>query len=248
MTWAARFVADRPRLWRWLAAPALISLVLLAAIIALAFDLSASWTAALLDFGPSWLMAWLMPVIKVVLLLLFLAAGYFAFFAVATLVSSPFNEILSEHVEAELTGREAPKFSWTVFARDLVLGIAHASRRLLGYLLIVIALLAVGFFVPVVGPLASVIIGAVVTIRSAAYDALDAVWARKGWRYREKMEYLRKYRARTLGLGLAVTLLLVVPIVNALALPLGAVAATRLYLDTSTAEARDDGRALADRA
>jgi uncharacterized protein involved in cysteine biosynthesis len=64
------------------------------------------------------------------------------------------------------------------------------------------------------------------TARFAAYDAYDAVWARKGWSYRAKMAFLGRQRARTTGLGAAVALLLIVPVVNLVALSIGAAGAT----------------------
>jgi uncharacterized protein involved in cysteine biosynthesis len=72
-----------------------------------------------------------------------------------------------------------------------------------------------------------------VTARFAAYDAYDAVWARKSWGYRAKVDYLAEQRARTTGLGATVALLMVVPVANLLALSIGAAGATVAYLDTA---------------
>ena len=76
----------------------------------------------------------------------------------------------------------------------------------------------------------AIAIGYYVTARFAAYDTYDAVFARRGWSYGAKMEYLARHRSRTLGLGAGVALLLMVPVLNLLALPLGAAGATLGFL------------------
>jgi uncharacterized protein involved in cysteine biosynthesis len=73
--------------------------------------------------------------------------------------------------------------------------------------------------------------GAWVTMRFTAYDALDAVWARKSIHYKDKMSQLKQVRARAYGIGAVTALLLVVPGLNFVAMPLAAAAATRLHVE-----------------
>ena len=77
-----------------------------------------------------------------------------------------------------------------------------------------------------VGTLAALGVAAWFAATAAAYDCYDAVFGRRAMAYRDKLAYLSRHRARTLGLGLAVAGLLLVPGVNLLALAIGSAGAT----------------------
>src|SRR6185295_3673253 len=72
------------------------------------------------------------------------------FVPVAGIVAGPFNELLSEHIEAVVTGRPSPPFSLGGFVRGLALGVLHGVRRLLTTLVGLALVFALGF-VPVIG-------------------------------------------------------------------------------------------------
>ena len=80
-----------------------------------------------------------------------------------------------------------------------------------------------------IGTVAAFFFGIWVTARFTSYDAYDAVFARSGWSYRQKISYLRAHPHRTLGLGAATAGLLAIPIVNLVAMPVAAAAATLAY-------------------
>jgi uncharacterized protein involved in cysteine biosynthesis len=92
-------------------------------------------------------------------------------------------------------------------------------------------LLILGVAVPVVGTVLAAVLGAIATARFASYDAFDAIWARRRYRYRAKIAYLREHRWRTFGLGAVVGLVLVVPGLNVVGLSIGATAATLRVID-----------------
>jgi CysZ protein len=220
-----RFLNKHPRLWAWVIAPALITLVLMiAAIIGL---------AQLIDPIVVWMTGWLPDMLEdlvrgLLWLLVVIALGAGAlviFVAVVGVVAGPFNEMLSEAVEARLTGKPGPKFSLRAFVQGVVVGLGHAARRLfvafLGFFLLLVLQ-----FVPIIGTIAAAVIGFWLASRAAAYDCYDAVLSRREFSYAAKLDYLAKYRARTFGLGATVTALLLVPGVNLLALGLGAAGAT----------------------
>lgn len=228
----ARFLLAHPRLWKWVIAPFVAAAVLLGVAIWAMFGWLASLSGSIESRLPDWLGA-VAGVIEIFLLLLLLLIGYFVYVSVVSLISAPFNEFLSEDMEEILTGETGPSFSLFAFVRDLIVGIIHGLRRLILYLFIVALLFLLGLLVPVVGSILAAVIGMWMTARFAAYDAYDAVWARKNWPYRAKTGYLAEHRARTTGLGAAISLLLLVPIVNFLALSVGAAGATLAYLDQS---------------
>lgn len=227
----AGFVAARPRLWGWVLAPAALALAILVAVIWTLVRISEPAVAWMAGFLPQFLQHGLGGLLTVLLVAALAVAGYFVFFAVAALVSAPFNEMLSEAIEKELTGVEPSAFSLPTFAYELVVGLVHATRRVIAYLFTTALLALVGLLVPVIGPPIAVAGGVVASARFAAYDAYDAVWARKGVRYRDKIAYLRAHRGESYGLGAAVALLALIPALNLLALSIGAAGATLAYVE-----------------
>jgi CysZ protein len=169
-------------------------------------------------------------------LLILLAIGFGAllvFVAVVGIVAGPFNEMLSEAVEAVRTGQPPPKFSLGQFARDFARGLAHGLRRLGAALLGALLIFVLGF-IPVFGSLAALALGFYFAARASAYDCYDAVLARQSFGYDAKLAYLEQRRSRTLGLGMAVAGCLFVPGLNLIVLGLGATGATLAWLDEPT--------------
>jgi CysZ protein len=214
-----------PVLWKWVIAPAAITLVLCAAAIAGVLALVApvtGWVGAHLPAVLAGLASSLLTIVVVVALAI---CGLALFVSIAGLIAGPFNEALSERVESVLTGRPMTPFSLREFAHGALLAIGHGIRRVLASLVGIAIVFALGL-VPVVGTIAAALYGAWFTAHAAAYDCYDAVLARRFLPYRSKLDYLAHHRLRTLGLGAAVTGMLLVPGLNLVALGLGAAGAT----------------------
>jgi CysZ protein len=214
-----------PALWKWLVAPAIITLLLVVVAvigIAHAVDPVVAWVTAHL---PGWLASVIGGLLSILVIGVLVAAALFAFTAIAGLVAGPFCERLSEHLEAALTGRPPSPFSLRELVHGTLLSVVHAARRLLAALVGLAVVFALGF-VPVVGTIAAVVVAVWFAATAASYDCYDAVFGRRMMAYRDKTAYLARHRGRTLGLGLAVAGLLLVPGLNLIALGLGSAGAT----------------------
>ena len=178
---------------------------------------------------------WLAGILEAVLYVLLAAtlglASYFLFFAIAALVAGPFNEFLAEAVEEEVTGKPSPPLSLGRLVRDVLRTIAHETRKILRYLLLLGILFLLSIFVPGVGGAIYLVGGAFLTARFAAYDVLDYTMARRGWTFEQKQEFLARHRSATTGLGAAVAAFLLIPVIGPLAYPFGAVGGTLLFLE-----------------
>jgi len=214
-----------PRLWAWVIAPAVITLVLLAAVVLGIRHVTEPVTGWLVAHLPESLARTASTVLGTLIGVALWIGAWIVFVPVAGMITGPFAEQLSENLEAELTGRPAPPFSWSAFLHGAVLGILHGVRRIAVSLVGLVLVLVIGF-VPVVGTIAAVAIGIWFAATSAAYDCYDAVLARRSMAYGAKMAYLAGHRARTLGLGAAVAGALLVPGLNLIALGVGAAGAT----------------------
>jgi CysZ protein len=213
-----------PTLWRWLVAPALATLVLLVVAIAAVVHLVHPVVAWVSDR-----LGWVASIAGGLLTLLvagvLACAGLLVFTQVAGMIAGPFNEQLSERIESVLTGRHPSPFSLREFAHGAALSVLHSARRISAALIGVALVFVVGT-IPVIGAAAALVLAAWFTATAAAYDCYDAVFGRRAMAYRDKMAYLARHRGRTLGLGVAVAGMLLVPGLNLVALGLGAAAAT----------------------
>ena len=231
-----RYLLAHPRLLVYLLAPGLVTLLIIGAVIwgvtALA-DPALDWVAAHL---PGWL-GWLDSVLRVIVTGGLAVAGFLVFVTISGLLAGPFCEMLSEAVEEQVTGRPAPGFSMSAFARGMVMGIIHALRRLLVYLMTLALVFVLGAIIPVIGPLIAFALGGYFAGTSAAYDCFDAVHARRLWSYRQKLDFLRAHRGRTLGVGGATAGLMLVPVVNLFALGVGATGATLAVIELEQSRA-----------
>jgi CysZ protein len=224
-----RFLLGAPGLWIWVVAPALVTLVLLVAIIAGAvwlIDPVVGWLAAHL---PETVAGWVGGLLRFLVIVALVIFGFVMFVSLAGVLAGPFCEILSEKVEEQVTGRPAPDAG--NFVVGLVTGLAHSVRRLVVSLFGLVLVMALSSFIPIVGGIIAAAVAFYLAGTSAAYDCFDAVHSRRSWSYRRKVEYLRAHRGRTLGLGCATTALLLVPVVNLMALGVGATGATLAVLD-----------------
>lgn len=216
---------QHPRLWGWVIAPAIVTLLIMTGLIVGIVQL----VSPTVDWLTGWLPGFLQGLASTLIwLIAIVGLGWGAlliFVAVVGIVAGPFNEMLSEAVEARLTGKPGPTFSAGAFVRSFVVGLVHGLRRLIIAVLSFGLLFLIGF-VPVIGTIAAIVLGFYLASRSAAYDCYDAVLARRELSYGDKLAYLARHRSRTLGLGAGVTGLLLVPVANLFAMGIGAAGAT----------------------
>ena len=219
------FLGAHPRLWRWVLAPAVITLVLLGALVVGVARLATGLVTAVTSHLPAWLEGAASTLLLILVVIVLAAGALLVFVALAGVVAGPFCERLSEAVEEILTGRAGPPFDFGHRVREIAIGVGHMLRR------VIVAVLGAGFlfalsFVPIIGSLAAVALGGYFAARAAAYDCYDAVLGRRSLAYREKLAILSAHRSRSLGLGIGVVGLLLVPGLNLVALGVGSIGAT----------------------
>lgn len=223
------FLNQHPRLWGWVIAPAIVTLVVLAALVVLVMRIADRLAAKVAGWLPDAIAGAGEWVVWAIVLLALIAGALLVFVSVVGVIAGPFNELLSEAVEEKVTGKAGPPFSMAAFAKSAVRGVGHGVRRV-GVAILGALLLFVLGFVPVVGTIVGIVLGGYFAARGAAYDCYDAILSRRDMSYAAKTQYLAQHRHRSLGLGLGVAGMLVVPFVNLVALGLGAAGATLAVL------------------
>jgi CysZ protein len=201
------FLARRPRLWPLAALPAALAALLLLAGFVLGLYWGPSIEGAILRrFGqlPAWLdfsmalAAWVGTV----------GAGVLVGLAVALLLAAPALDLLSRRVEAMAVGQS------TDAGGGLRWEVAQSLRGALYFLVRAPGMLLVGL-VPLVGPALS----AVWAAHALAFQSTDAALARRGLAFGARRAWHRRFRAESLGLGLAGLMTLLVPCAGFLLAP-----------------------------
>lgn len=155
---------------------------------------------------------------QVIIFLVALLLGYFAYLPLARVLLAPFSEMLSRKTHLISTGQEFRSgFSWgRAIVEGLKLALLHIS--------VALAALALGIIFPPIGtPL-----GIVVAVFLCGLDFLDVTLSARGMPLGGKLGVIRRNKFLALGFGAASYLMLLIPGINLLSLPVGVIGATLL--------------------
>ncbi|MDH3219250.1 MAG: sulfate transporter CysZ [Gammaproteobacteria bacterium] len=152
---------------------------------------------------------------------------FFAFTPVANIIAAPFNALMSEKIEALLTGRAVS--SDVGFMRMAIDAIASQLGKLVYILLWASGLFLVSLIpvVNLVAPLLWVIFGS--WLLSLEY--FDYPMGNHDIVFAEQKRRLAQRRGISLGFGGAVMIMTSIPIVNFLAMPVAVAGATLLWVE-----------------
>lgn len=235
-----RTYATSPRLM-WLGVlPALIvGLVYVAAIVVLALNFDAL-VSALTSFARG---STFEPLVRILAGLALFVVGVvvlvYTYVAITLAVGDPFYERIWRSVETRLG--DAPPERRDGFWRSLGRGLGTGVGLLLATVAVSILLFALGF-IPVVGAIAAPVLGAffggwflTLELTGFAFDA-------RGLRLRDRRRLLGARRARTLGFGVAIYLLFLIPFAVIFVMPAAVAGATLLARDAMPSEPYSTGR------
>lgn len=211
------------RLWAYVLAPALISLVLGVLIFRAAWGWSdniGDWITSIYPFD--WGRKTIDKIADIFGGLLIAAFGLIIFKQLVMALASPFMSFLSEAIEKKKLGLSAGSFSFSGMMSDLVRGIRISLRNIVRELLFTILLLLLGL-IPLFSPFVAIAIF-MVQAYYAGFGNMDFTLERY-YNVRNSVHFVRKNRALALGNGTVFMLLLLTGIGFLIALPLGTVAA-----------------------
>ncbi len=192
---------------------------------------------------PDWLnwLSWLLlPVLFIGLLLM----AFFSFTLVANFIAAPFNALLAQKIEFELTGEATPEDNtalWPLAVKTLA-----AEWRKFRYFLSYAIPLALLWFVPGLNLLAPFLWFAF-SAWMMALQYIDAPAGNHLWEFEAQRRWLQTMPVTSLTFGATMTGMTLVPVLNLLALPVGVCAATALWVNKKSARnafARDNPKGL----
>lgn len=219
------------RLWLYFWIPVLLSFVIGAAVLSLAWGISdnlGGWLVALYPF--EWgrvvveKIATIMSGVSLVVFTLLL----FRYIIMA--IASPFMSLLSERLEQKINpDRPTVPFSIARMLRELFRGIRIALRNIVRELLLTLLLLLLSVLLPFMAPVTSVLI-LLLQAYYAGFGNFDFTLERS-MNVRQSVQYVRGNRMLVLGNGIVFVLLLMTVVGFLFALPLGTAAGTVSVLE-----------------
>jgi len=152
---------------------------------------------------------------------------FYTFTVIANLIAAPFNSLLAERVAKHLGGGvDEGLGTWGQILRDIGPSIASELRKSVYFLLRALPLLVL-FLIPGINVVAPVLW----LLFNAWYMALeytDYPLGNRGLKFRDQLPRLKRIRLTALGFGLALTALMLVPVLNFFAMPAAVAGATAL--------------------
>ncbi len=228
----ALFIWTHRVLWKYAAAPLLISTVVLGLAYVLVYHLLARLVS---PYGNGqWYWQILYYVVLIIMTLLLLVIVFFLFTRVASAIAAPFNDLISEKTEELRRGTfgETP-FSFIGVLKDSVRSIAHSFKILGLYVAILIAGLPI-LLIPGAGSLLYAVLGALLSSYMFAYEYLGYPMDRRRFSFSEKKRFLRSHLSSTMGFGLGNLAVASIPVINLFFIPAAVVGGTLLFLDVDS--------------
>ena len=214
---------------RYVVIPTLINLILFATALWFGFTKLDAYIEQLL---PNWL-AWLEFILWPLIVLASIVVVFFAFTLIANLIGAPFNSVLSEKIERQLTnqhiGKESTNSSYIELLKSAGLGLSNEARKLIYIASRAIPLLIISIIpgINAVAPFLWFLFGAWML----AIEYLDYPLGNRDMKFKQQLTLIKQNRYLCLGMGAALMFMTIVPVLNFFAMPVGVAAATSLWVN-----------------
>jgi len=172
--------------------------------------------------GFKWLTTVLWPVMVITVLILF----SFLFSTIANWVAAPFNGLLSEKIEAILTGTENPSGGFLDVIKDIPRTLTREWQKLVYYVP-----KAIGFFILMLVPLVGQIIWFLFIAWMMAIQYQDYPFDNHKISFEEMKNSLQRKQGLSYSFGMTVAIFAMIPLINLIVMPVAICGATALWVD-----------------
>lgn len=227
---ALRHLLSRPKMLLLALAPLTINLILFSALLYWGFSEFAGMIDGWLAARQGWQWQTLIVLAKILFWPLVLLVVFFIFTPVALLVGAPFYDWLSEKTEEEM-GLASPEDEGPLLialAREIKRTVVAESQKLIFIGITYGALFALNI-IPLVGSPLFLVSSVYWTWRWSAFEFVSYAADRRRWPWKKTWSLLKTSPALSLGFGVSAGAALYVPLLNALAVPVLAVAGGMLF-------------------
>lgn len=227
-----RFLISSPRLIALVAIPVAINTLLYAFFAWYTYSRFGQWVEAFTANGDAWYWAILHYILIIFVSLFLIIFIFYTFVLVGNLILAPFNEVISEKVEAiysEGTAKETA-FSIGLFFKDMGRSYKAEGGRLILYLAGFLLLLLLNL-IPIVGQALYGFSIIFYTFFFLCWEFLDYSMERWKLNFGEKKKLAFANPIIFLSFGAGAALLLFIPFLNLTAIPVCVAGATMLFSD-----------------
>ena len=223
----------QPGLKRFVMIPLIINLILFMGLFFLLRYFVSEFNVWFAHHLPAWL-HWLSTVIWFLFFISFFIIIIYTFVTLANLVSAPFNSFLAEKVELYLTGRVPEERSLLDNLKDIP-RIMRRQLAILGYYLPRALLILILFFIPIVQAFAA-ILSFLFHAWFMTLTYLDYPSDNHRVPMQDVKTWMRQRRWLSLGFGVSVLVVSMIPIVNCFAIPAAVAGATKYWVTSNSAK------------
>lgn len=228
---AFRFIRQHPRLYKFILIPFGINLGIFSLTIYYGLGFFFNVVSKYIPQGEAWYWFMLNYLLVAIAVLITLVLTFFTFTAVGSLISSPFNDILSEKTEEMLTGQTSDEpFVMKTFFEDAGRVLIIESKKIGLFLIGMMFLLCLNIL-PIIGSLLYSVLSILWTLFFLVIEYTGYVFSRKRLTFKEQRQIIRKNFALMFGFGVGVFCVLAIPFFHFLCIPLGVVGATHLLFE-----------------
>ena len=185
-----------------------------------------NYMESIMSWLPSWL-DWLSVVLWPLAVITILVIFSFIFSTVANWLAAPFNGLLSEKMEAILSGNEAPKGSMLDIVKDIPRTLSREWQKLAYYLPRAIGFFIIMWLLPVVGQ----VIWFLFIAWMMAIQYKDYPFDNHKVPFAIMKQMLKQKQGISYSFGITVALFSMIPIVNLVVMPVAICGATAIWVD-----------------
>ncbi|NHB93295.1 sulfate transporter CysZ [Photorhabdus cinerea] len=188
-----------------------------------------SWVHWILSKVPDW-MQWLSYILWPLAVISILLIFTYFFSTIANFIAAPFNGLLAEKLEADLTGIPAPDTGVIELVKDVPRILKRELVKLLYYIPRALLLLLL-YFIPVIGQTVAPVIWFIFSAWMLSIQYCDYPFDNHKVSFPTMRNALRQNKIDNLQFGAIVSILTMIPIVNLVIMPIAVCAATAMWVD-----------------
>lgn len=216
---------------RFVLIPLLINLVLFSFAFYILLQQVSAMVSAVQQYLPEWLhwLEYLLIPLGVMSLVIGLA---YSFTMVANFIAAPFNGLLSEKVEAHLSGRAIPDTGLAGFVKDIPRMLAREWQKFIYALPRAIVLFVLFLFLPLIGP----VLWFLFTSWLLAIQYADYPYDNHKIDFHTMRGQLRAQPGNSFAFGITVNIACMIPLFNLFVMPIAVCGATAMWVDKLAAQ------------
>ncbi len=220
---------SRPGIRRFVILPLLVNILLMGGAFWWLFNRIGDWVPQLMSHIPDWLQ-WLSYLLWPVMVISVLLVFSYLFSTLANFIAAPFNGLLAEQLEANLTGNPLPDTGIMGIVKDLPRIMAREWRKLAYYLPRALVLLLL-YVIPGIGQTLAPVLWFLFSAWMLSIQYCDYPFDNHKVSFQHMRSALRQNKVDNLQFGALVSLFTMIPFLNLVIMPVAVCGATAMWVD-----------------